>query len=383
MAQSGSGAKKILIYFTITQSLIILLLTGVFSLITSKNASFIRSIISEYSTTVAVDTSRAAASAAWTSKEIPSKDFMARLFSYCRGDAKILSAILFSKTADENFFKVAARIDLGAKITLPVEIGQRVRESTEENWLKKGIYGISVDPALYSNKEKTLYWHNAYIPVQCKDGRFVARFMISASDAVFAMDDYFGKVNRMRMILIIITAVLLASSVAASAIFLHNFSLFITGLTGYVRKAAEGDTTLSLTGGVDEDLSELALSFNTLVGELKEKSRVIAELSDREKDVQSQQSAGSAAAEKTAMISDLQQKLFQAQADKERMLAEQNRQDELSEIFRKGVEILKKERYDDAVSIFTALTVLKPDGFGGYFNLGVAYAKLCKFDRSL
>jgi tetratricopeptide (TPR) repeat protein len=45
--------------------------------------------------------------------------------------------------------------------------------------------------------------------------------------------------------------------------------------------------------------------------------------------------------------------------------------------------MLKENRHEEAAAVFTALTILKPDGFGGYFNLGVACAKLGKYDRAL
>ena len=45
--------------------------------------------------------------------------------------------------------------------------------------------------------------------------------------------------------------------------------------------------------------------------------------------------------------------------------------------------MLKSARFEEAAAVFTALTILKPDGFGGYFNLGVASAKLGRFDKAL
>lgn len=385
MALTRSGAKKILLFHTLVQGAIVVMLASSFAYITSRDTSVIREIISTYAASVALEKGSAAVTAARTTALMTSKELMDRLFTLCRSDQKILSCILFSKTSDENFFKVSARIDLGTTFALP-DIGQRVREGTEENWLKKGLYAESVDPALYADKDKTLYWHNAYIPAHCKDGIYIVRVTVSATDAMLALDDYFDRTGMMKKAILAVSALLLVASIAASALFLRNFTLLIAGLTGYVRKAVGGETSLSVSSEVDEDLSELALSFNTLVGELRDKDRTIGELRDRESSAVKaalESNDKNVRAEKDRTVAELQTMLEQARQEKEKILAEQNRSDELSEMFRRGVEMLKDNRIEEAAAVFTALTILKPDGFGGYFNLGVACAKLGRYDRAL
>jgi cell division protein ZapA (FtsZ GTPase activity inhibitor) len=383
MALTRSGAKKILLYYTLIQGVIVLLLAASFAWITAHDASVMKKIVTEYAASVALDKGRSAVSSAGTA--LPSKDLMEKLFAYGRTDARILSVILFSKTSDDNFFKVSARIDLGTKFTLP-DTGQKVREATEENWLKKGLYAETIDSTLYADKGKTLYWHNAYIPVKCRDGSFVVRVTVSATEPVLALHDYFSRTAWLKKATILITALLLIASIAASALFLRNFTLLIAGLTGYVKKAVGGERSLSLSDDVDEELSELALSFNTLVGELREKDRTIRDIQTRERaalDAALETKDEESRAKQNAAVTELQQKLEKVRAEKEKIEAEQNRSDEISEIFRRGVDMLKNAKYEEAAAVFTALTILKPDGFGGYFNLGVASAKLGKFTLAL
>ena len=384
MAMNRSSAKRILLFYTLIQGAIVLLLAASFAWITSHDASAIRGIVTGYASSVALDKGRAAASAS-AGAGIQSKEFMDRVFSWCRGDPNILSVILFSKTNDDNFFKVAARIDLGTSFALP-DVGQRVREATEENWLKKGLYAETVDTAIYADKGKTLYWHNAYVPIRCKDGSFVLRVTVSATPAVLAINDYFAQTRFLSRLTIAVTALLLIVSVAASFLFLRNFTLLIAGLTGYVKKAVEGETSLSISSELDEDLSELAVSFNTLVGELREKDRKIKEIQKRERAAAESALAAKdeeAREKQREAVTEFKQRLEQLETEKERIIAEQNRSDEISEIFRRGVDMLKAAQYEEAAAVFTALTILKPDGFGGYFNLGVASAKLGRFDKAL
>jgi tetratricopeptide (TPR) repeat protein len=55
----------------------------------------------------------------------------------------------------------------------------------------------------------------------------------------------------------------------------------------------------------------------------------------------------------------------------------------LGEMFRKGVEFMKENNLEDAVSIFRSIVLMKPEGHGSYFNLGVAYARLKNYRLSL
>ncbi|HNX60162.1 MAG TPA: tetratricopeptide repeat protein, partial [Spirochaetota bacterium] len=135
----------------------------------------------------------------------------------------------------------------------------------------------------------------------------------------------------------------------------------------------------------DEDLFELAMSFNTLVGELKEKERLISDLKAKTTAAQKTVPSRDAGREEefSMRLKSLQAELSQALAEKDKMVAELEKNDELSESFRKGVDILKEGRTDEAQIIFSALTILKPDGFGAFFNLGVVYAKKRDYDRAI
>jgi tetratricopeptide (TPR) repeat protein len=108
-----------------------------------------------------------------------------------------------------------------------------------------------------------------------------------------------------------------------------------------MRKAAEGEFNVSLKETKDNDLNELALSFNTIVSELK------------------------GLKEKENLVKDIENK------------------DSLNDLFKFGVNMLKENRFDDSINIFKTLTMLKPDGFGSFFNLGVAYAKKKEYNASL
>jgi TolA-binding protein len=390
MALSKSGAKRTLIIFTIVNACAVLTLIGAFSIITSRDMTLLRDTILSFSRDTAMTKAHAAVNAMGITQAQSYAEFTRRIENYCRDDRDILTMILFSKTADEQYFSVASKLELDPHLSIPVELKQRVREGSEENWLKKGLSAPSISPSLFS--DKTLYWYNVYLPVILKEGQFVVRFSVSATGAALLLEDHAAKMSIIQIGAVALTAILILITLVASFFFLRNFSMLMSGIAGYVKMAASGATDLSLNENADEDLFELALSFNTLVGELKEKERLITDLREKERiAIQSVSESISANSETNSdapidlsgQVSVLQEQLAAALADKERMIQESSRADELSEGFRKGVELLKKGSLAEAEAVFRALTIIKPDGFGAYFNLGVVLAKQRNFDRSL
>jgi tetratricopeptide (TPR) repeat protein len=383
MSLTKSGAKKILIVFTAVNAVAVLAAAGIFSGAIRSDISFMRDTVMNYASQTALERGKSV-SAVFDGKKTSLAEARSSLAEIAKKDPRILYILVFSKTADENFFRVSAKIDAGKHISIPIENGQRVREESEENWLRRGLSEPCVNRTLFSDKSS--FWHNAYAPLALKDTTYVARLMIASSDAVIALEDHSKRISRLEAIIIIGTVIFITITLIAAFIFLRNFTLFISGITGYVKKAASGETELSLNENADEDISELALSFNSLVGELRDKEKLITDLKKREK-----AAVASALAEKDSGVKDelskeieeLRRKLDEAVADKKRIEEDSAQQDELSEIFRKGVAILKENRLAEAETVFSALTLVKPDGFGAYFNLGVVYAKMRNLDRSL
>ncbi|HEY1405062.1 MAG TPA: tetratricopeptide repeat protein [Spirochaetota bacterium] len=383
MALTKSGAKRTLIVFTIVNAAAVLTLASAFSFVTSRDITLLKKVLFTYSSDTALIRARAISTGAYTGSMMSASEYAKRLDTQCRAEREILSVILFSKTSDENYFTVASKIELDPRLVIPVEPKSRVKES-EADWLKKGLYAPCVNPLLFS--DKSAYWNNAYVPVTLKEGQFVVRFSVSSASAVIALENHIRKISRVQIAAVILTAFLIVVTLSASFIFLRNFSMLMSGIAGYAKKAANGNTDLSLNEDADEDLFEIAMSFNTLVGELKEKERLISHLRDKTRAVQTAEhnTQDTKKEEEFSMrLSALQSELSQALAEKEKMIAESSRSDELSESFRAGVDFLKEGRTAEAETIFSALTILKPDGFGAYFNLGVVYAKKRDFDRAI
>jgi tetratricopeptide (TPR) repeat protein len=245
----------------------------------------------------------------------------------------ILFAVFFTKTDDENYFRILHAIPLRSGFDLNLAENATVRENKKINYLRKGLLHGILDPGIYS--KDGYRWQNIYYPYQIKNRKAVLQFLVSASRTEEAVKNYHDSIKNIRIFNIFMTVFLVLAVVVISGVFVQNYSLLIKNLSSRMNKAASGDLDVSLNQTSDSDLNLLALSFNTLVEELKEKT-------DRRGDVEG-----------------------------------------LGTLFSTGVAILKENRLDDAAAVFKTLTLIKPQGFSSYFNLGVAYAKKLDYANAL
>jgi tetratricopeptide (TPR) repeat protein len=238
----------------------------------------------------------------------------------------ILYVIIFSKTHDENYYRIYGKLPMSSGLVLRISKNAVVRENKKINYLKEGILHSVIDPEIYSRDN--FHWQNVYYPYELNNKKVVLQFLISVSRTQEAITSYVESIHGIRLANGIMAGALAVAVVVLTLIFTHNYSLLLSNLSRYMKKAAGGDLGVSLNQTTDGELSELAVSFNTLIEELKDK--------------------------KGGNVSD---------------------QEGLYAIFNTGVSTLRENRLDEAIGIFRALTIIKPNGFAGCFNLGVAYAK--------
>lgn len=265
------------------------------------------------------------------------RELSQKLYQYCKDD-NFLKVIIFSKTADENYFKVLEKINIDSSFKIKIKEGQVVHEEKDINYLHKGMITSVVDPMIYSSNGA--YWQSVYYPFILKKKNLVIEYIVSSSKISTALNDYSFILRKTKRHVAIVTCVVIVVMLIITFLFLQRFSMVIKNLSGHMKNAAEGNLDVSINPDVDIEFSELALSFNTIVSELKglkEKDKIINELES---------------------------------------------QDTLRDIFKFGVDLLKEANYDQSIKIFQALTILKPEGFGSYFNLGVAFAKKRDYENS-
>ncbi len=263
------------------------------------------------------------------------KEFLKESADFLGTDEDILSFSVFTKTADENYYKVIKASSITGARKLPFSEGMQIMESSETNYLKKGLYETAIDDKIYS--EDGTHFFNIYIPAKFAKSECVIQISVSAEEYSSNSANIEKQTASLKKALIILTAILCIIFASLTFIQLEQMRAFYKRMSGVAQNAAQGSDTV-MNPSTDSDISELALSFNSLVGEIKEKEKIIEELSSK---------------------------------------------DSLSDIFKFGVNLLKENRFDEAEKIFSSLIMLKPDGFGSFFNLGVIFAKNKNYNESL
>ncbi len=280
------------------------------------------------------------------------------LRDYNSSAGDILGAVIFTKTEDENYFRIVDTLFFHEDLNLELARSEVVREQKDINYLKMGILHSTVDPDIYSQSGYS--WQNVYHPYEIKNKKSVLQFLVSAARSQATIDAYAASTRGMRIFNIIFTMALVIAVIVLTFIFLQNYSLLISNLSNFMKKAADGDLEVSLNQTGDDELNQLALSFNTLIEELKDKTVKISQ----EPEPQPEQEQP-------------QEETPQQEAEP----AAEN--DGIGTIFNTGVSMLKENRLEEAIAIFLTFTIMKPNGFGSFFNLGVAYAKNREYDKAI
>jgi tetratricopeptide (TPR) repeat protein len=255
------------------------------------------------------------------------KELSKKLKKYCSKDSDYLYIIIFSKTADENYYKIQKKIPFNPSIKIQADSNESVQEKKEINYLKAGLLKPIIDPTVYFSNN--IYYKTVYHPFKINSYDYVVEFIVSSSEVINTLGEYSEKINNIKKYSIIVAVCAVIIIIITTLLFNYNFSLLIKNLSGHLKKAAEGSLDAGLGPVKDDDLNELAYSFNGIFSELKLKK------------------------------------------------------DFTGELFKLGVNLLKEQNTADAIAIFRTLTITKPNAFGSSFNLGVAYAKNKQYDLSI
>lgn len=344
-ARAGISRRFVIVIASIVSALVLILAVAFNQVLRGNQAIITRTIVENHERLLLqkAETLSRALPRNGTAK---TSALAAELKSICRADPDCMGAVVFTRTADENYFRAVETINLNSAADTGIGKNAVVREDREAGYLKKGLFEPTIDPLLRASKG--VYWQNAYVPFTLGKKEVVLQFLFSATALQTALDGYSAEIGRMKKIVALLAIALVIAVFGASYVFMHNFTLLIEGIASSMKKASAGELDVNLNASADEELAELATSFNSLVGGLRE-------LKAREK-------------------------IFE---EKEKILADLENKDTLGDIFKFGVTLLKENRLDDAAALFTTLTFLKPEGFGSYFNLGVIYARRRDYAKSM
>lgn len=248
----------------------------------------------------------------------------------------ILSSVIFSSTSDENFFRVRKIYYYQDGFSFPFKKGEKISDSEKNNYIKSGINNITTDHEIH--KTGSYYWQNIYFPIKNGSKINVIQLTVSASYLNHVLKSFMTKLRsfRIKSTVVLISFAFIIFSI--SLLYIHNLTLFINSLTSVIHRAASGKTDIKMNENIDTDFENLAVSLNSLIGGIKEKDKIIGEM---------------------------------------------NGKIDTDNLFKKGVNLLKENRLENAACLFEIILEMKPDSFGINFNLGVINAKNKNYQDAL
>ncbi|MCP4135563.1 MAG: hypothetical protein GY754_31630 [bacterium] len=333
-------SKKFIIIIAAIYSLLIIVTSFAFHYTMKENSDILEEILLDSNREILLEKTNFIIEKVYAQKKITLRTTRKLLKQLCMENKGFLSVLIYSRTSDENFFFVNSIIPVNKNMNSELKKRAVVKEIKDINYLKKGYYTRSVESRVYSRN--SLSWQNVYYPLIVKKKRYVLHFKMSAANISRALINYTESTKNIRLFMTILTIILVTAVLILTVLIIHNFLLLIKNLTFSLKKAARGDLSVSLNSGVQNELNELALSFNSLIEELKDKT------------------------EKSLV-----------------RYSEDTVEESFGDIFKMGVSMLKENKLGECIAIFKTLTIIKPDGFSSFFNLGVAYAKVKDYNNSL
>ncbi|TAL37083.1 MAG: HAMP domain-containing protein [Spirochaetes bacterium] len=332
------------------------------------------------------------------------RDLAAKLRVHARADTGILHALIYARTPDDNFFELLESVSLNPGFRVQLPESRIVQEEKEMNFLRRALVSAVTDPE--TRRADGLYWQTVYTPIPVLGKIHVLQLFVSVTGQYGNFAEYTEHSDTARALVAGLAALIALLLAGAGWLLAHNYSILVRGLSSHMDRAAKGDLSISLRPTSDTELASLALSFNTLIGEM----RGLKETRDRE---QATEETGSDTAGSTngtgessqdapartagdanragisaapAGETDTAEKPGEPEPNTREQVAspapEEPHPDPYDEIFKHGVALLKEQRTADAIDIFRALIVMTPSGFGSLFNLGVAYARAREYALS-
>ncbi|MDA3899128.1 MAG: tetratricopeptide repeat protein [Spirochaetes bacterium] len=213
--------------------------------------------------------------------------------------------------------------------------GKTMISDSDQTLFEKAFIQIISDDKIYSEKESAFII--VYFPYDFENTRYIARALIPVSALMHLKIEQANHITNILKILLILSSFTFLLFFILSLIFSHQLRRIVARFSNSVQTALLKRELID-NNKTDKDFSQITENFNILLEEISEHKQTIDQLKLQSND---------------------------------------------EEIFKHGVELLKKKDFVNAEHIFRTLTFIKPSSFGSYFNLGVIYARQKRWDESL
>lgn len=384
MALFGSGMSRRFVVIVSSVFIVSIILVAVaFRYVITENAGLVRTMLLSASEELLLEKTGAVMDRVRGGRYNRSADLAAALKNAAAGDPALLHILVFSRTSDDDYYRVLEKVPLNAAFRVEAEVKSVVTLEKENEHLKKGVYAPTVDPSVYESDAFT--WRAVYQPFRLKNRNLVVGFFSSAGRTASALTEYDASIRGIKRNVAVINAVAAALVALAVALFIQSYSLFLKNLAGYFGRASRGDLAVNISAPAGDEMQELAASFNGLIEEMRSLKEAAAQppaARPQEAVAAGRSEEGPPEAAQEPAVEE-RTPADQTPGEKPPAATDADANDPVDDMFKAGVRKLKEGDLDNAIHIFKALQVIRPGSFGSYFNLGVACARLRRYDEAL
>jgi len=248
---------------------------------------------------------------------------------------------LYQRTEDENFFRVMDIIINSTAYVPEISPGQIVKPEEGLDIMKESLTKITTDSRIYT--DGILRWQYVYAPFTPGKSRIISQWIVPVSETEGKINALNRNYRAQKIIIFILSLIISAGVIGATWLFYQNYSYILRGIASHLDRAADGNYNIRISISDDEELNRIAGSFNALVEDIRDRK---IRSDDIEEAIQS----------------------INIKAD---------------ELFRDGVAALKNGDSSAALPLFRTVTLLRPESYSSFFNMGVAMARLKQYDESV
>lgn len=252
------------------------------------------------------------------------------LFMPVKNNISVYTAYIVKPTDDDRNYTVTTVIKGKPQIKNLTRV-----DTSQEFLIRKGFAYVTINPAI--EKQGTITYMESYIPLHGNSKTQCLVIQWLAPNIAILQQKYDALIKTLMQIIAIVILSTVIIIVVISIIHSYRTKSLIQELSHSIESIATGSLDIALNDSIDDELKTIATSFNSLVEKIKHSDQMLLTI----------------------------------------------KEETLTDIFKRGVALLKDGKLDEALACFIVTLLYKPHSFASYFNAGVCLAKKGQLNDAL
>jgi len=252
------------------------------------------------------------------------------LFMPVKNNISVYTAYIVKPTDDDRNYTITTVIKGKPQIKNLTRV-----DTSQEFLIRKGFAHVTINPVI--EKQGTITYMESYIPLHGNSKPQCLIIQWLTPNITILQQKYDALIKTLMQVIAIVIVATIIIIIIISMIHSYLTKSLIQELSHNIQSIATGSLDVTLNDSIDSELKPIATSFNSLVEKIKHTDQMLHTV----------------------------------------------KEETLSDIFKKGVALLKDGKLDEALACFIVTILYKPHSFASYFNAGVCLAKKGQLNDAL